>query len=924
MPDRLHETEIRTGTVGSHAPAHSSAPLISLANAAWPSRLPHRDTAGLPPAVLQALPAGPYRSRLARSAASLDRSLPGWPERAAAALAQACGAGIPIARAAVGFGRPALSEAEVSLPPATPDRHLHRLAALLAHRPLRDPEQLLRAAASTANPDDRLWLLVALSGTDTPAVRAFWLSHLRNRVSSEPVPPDPALWFAFLHAFLHGWLTFPDFRDALASGRVLAAAHPKGRYPAALSQLGLSTHPTFSKWYRQVVYEVAHQPDVSLSLRDAGWIRDFPGEDYLFDALAQLQTKPDSWWPLHVLRWTSGLDPDDDRLVESLRDISPVALCLLSVLRSDLCPAVGRALGVPNHRAVVNWLKTVGPGAPLDPAWAQTALAEWVSLAGEPLVLAVGALCSLEPPEDVPASHDAVARRRAFVRAHHLPEFDRLAENLCYVHALRNQHFDLILEHARRGRPPAIRALALWPEKAGETASLLFRLSREASSVARRAALQSLDILKSHTGAADLQSLEKRVDLASAWSDAGLEGMPARVWWDVAGYRIKLSVAAGTVTLRAYSGSRPLATIPKSVRQSPQYAEIREARTALARGYRYFRRRFEEAMVEGVSYPGRDFAVLLANPMVRSLISRLMLLADGEPLHWTPPDPLDSSHHSAEIERAARVAIAHPLDLSEIDALPHWQQRVIDARIPQPFKQVFREVYLVAESERTATSCQRFSGYPLVARRAFALLRGRGYSPRHGDALKEWPLHNLRAHLQWARPEEDAGRLLAQTGLSDPVTSGPVLFETGAGRPVPLAEVPPVVFSETLRDADLLVSRATAGELGFTSEETRRLRSSLVRYLARALDLTNVYVGDKDLHVIVEGARALYRVHLGSGSVLLENTRRHLDLRSVTTEQVGELLAEGMDSLTARILGIIGALSRDGEITDPYFLRQLP
>ena len=289
--------------------------------------------------------------------------------------------------------------------------------------------------------------------------------------------------------------------------------------------------------------------------------------------------------------------------------------------------------------AVTTWLKTTGPAAPLDQAWAQTALAEWVSVAGEPLVLAVGALCSLEPPSDVPASQDAAARRRAFIRAHLLPEFDRVAENLCYVHALRGQHFDLIIEQARRGRPPAIRALALCPEQAGDTASLLFRLAREGSGLARRAALQSLDLLKAHTGAADLQSLEKRVDLASAWSDAGLEGMPARIWWDVAGYRIKLSVAAGAVTLRAYSGSRPLATIPKPVRESAHYPEIRDARTALARGYRYFRRRFEEAMVEGASYPGRDFATLLANPMVRSLIARLILLVDGEPLHWTPPAP---------------------------------------------------------------------------------------------------------------------------------------------------------------------------------------------------------------------------------------------------------------------------------------------
>ena len=159
--------------------------------------------------------------------------------------------------------------------------------------------------------------------------------------------------------------------------------------------------------------------------------------------------------------------------------------------------------------------------------------------------------------------------------------------------------------------------------------------------------------------------------------------------------------------------------------------------------------------------------------------------------------------------------------------------------------------------------------------------------------MKEWPIHGLRAHLQWAAPDEPAGRLLATTGPTDPVTSGPVWFETQPGETIPLAEVPPVVFSETLRDADLLVSRATAGELGFSSEEVRRLRGTLVRYLARA------------------------------GSVLLENTRRHLDLGSLADKWLDRILAESMDSLTARILGTIGALCHDEEITDPHFLAQL-
>jgi len=131
------------------------------------------------------------------------------------------------------------------------------------------------------------------------------------------------------------------------------------------------------------------------------------------------------------------------------------------------------------------------------------------------------------------------------------------------------------------------------------------------------------------------------------------------------------------------------------------------------------------------------------------------------------------------------------------------------------------------------------------------------------------------------------------------------------------------VFSEALRDADLLVSRAAAGELGFTSEETRRLRATLVRYLARALGLTTIYVSEDDAHVIVEGQRAMYRVHLGSGSVLLEKSRLNLDLGDLRSGPMEDLVAESIDSLTARIIGIIGALAQDSQITDPRFLHQL-
>ena len=101
------------------------------------------------------------------------------------------------------------------------------------------------------------------------------------------------------------------------------------------------------------------------------------------------------------------------------------------------------------------------------------------------------------------------------------------------------------------------------------------------------------------------------------------------------------------------------------------------------------------------------------------------------------------------------------------------------------------------------------------------------------------------------------------------------------------------------------------------------MRAVLVRYLARALGLTTIYVSEDDAHVLVEGRRATYRVHLGSGSVLLEESRRNLDLGSLRHETMEALVGESMDSRTARIVGIIGALGQDHLITAPQFLAQL-
>ncbi len=869
--------------------------MLSHVDRVWPASLPQRDVAGLPPWIADLLHPGKTARALHRAADALDRALPGWVERAAETIGRAA-----VHRIAPG---------------------VERACALLACRPLRRPERLLTLLASSYEREPHFWLLTALSGTDTAAVRAAWLAELDHCANSPVLAGSRAAWFAFARAMQGNWLSFRAFRDALAAGRALDAPTDERGYRAALERLGFWDHPVFSKWYRQVVYEVATQPDAALSFGASGWVRDFPGEDYLLDALAMAERNPDSWWPLHVLRWTSGVSAEDRELASKLQAFSRPALCLLSLVRPDLSPAVAAAWASHEHEAVIRWLTTATAATRLDPAWADQFLRPWVGAYGGDYTLAIGALCAMEPPLDYLPEAPEAGRRQAFHAEHFGPAVERAIENFFYVLVLGDDNFGLVWEQAKRGRATAMRALALRPDRAEQTAPLLFALSRERRGPARQAAQDALAALAQQSGLTDLARLEKRVDLAAAWSEEGSAAPLGRVWWDVSGFHVRLAVIDGEVKLQIFSQARPVAAAPAALRRDPVYAEIRRTRDDLAKRYRYFRRRFEQAMVEGIEYPGRDFAVLLANPVVRSLVSRLMLTVDGQPFQWTPADPLHDAELPAEITGAERVGIAHPVALHHDGQLESRQQQVVEARLAQPFKQVFREIYLVGEGERAAAGCERFAGRSLDARRAFALLRTRGYSPRQGDARKEWP-GGFCAHLQWAQPDEEAGKLLAQLAPEFPVTSGPEWFARDDA-PIPLSQVPPVIFSETLRDADLTVSRAAFGEMGFTSEETRRLRATLVRYLARAMGLTTIYISEDHAHALVEGTRAMYRVHLGSGSVLLEKSRRHLDLGPSLLTATDALLTESMDSLTAHIISLILTLSQDASIADPHFLSQL-
>ena len=135
-----------------------------------------------------------------------------------------------------------------------------------------------------------------------------------------------------------------------------------------------------------------------------------------------------------------------------------------------------------------------------------------------------------------------------------------------------------------------------------------------------------------------------------------------------------------------------------------------------------------------------------------------------------------------------------------------------------------------------------------------------------------------------ARPEEGVSRTFHAEGLTarlgfqeafytpaevEGLTLEVVVFtrkgEDGRAR---AGHVPPRVFSEVMRDLDLVVSVAHRGGVDpEATASTVEMRAALVRETCELLRIDNVEL--QPTHAIIRGALGQYAVHLGSAGVML-------------------------------------------------------
>lgn len=489
---------------------------------------------------------------------------------------------------------------------------------------------------------------------------------------------------------------------------------------------------------------------------------------------------------------------------------------------------------------------------------------------------------------------------------------------------------DLVKDIAKKRLKESVRLLGLLPLAEGKEryADLLQRYkilaeyrryAKGLSSMSKPAAMQAVQI-----------GMENLARTAGYPDPLRLEwAMEAEGLGDLVQGGSKVTVQGVTVTLFldddrqpqiSYAkGAEELKTIPAALKKNDKIAELLERRADLKRQQSRMRESLENAMCRGDTFTGEELRGLMNHPLLAPMLERLVLVGDGL-IGYPAKRGLALKRYDAKLEPVKKtdsLRFAHPHDLFAAKHWHEWQRDCFKTERVQPFKQIFREFYVVTKQEKKeGAMSRRYDGQQVQPRQATALFNQRGWNTTEG-IWKTFYDHDLTTSVYF---KYGWGTALDVEGWT---LEGIEFRKRKEYKPLALDKVPPRVFSEVMRDLDLVVSVAHRGGVDpEASASTVEMRTSLLRETCTLLKIKNYRIQNQ--HVLIDGKLGDYSIHLGS-AVVHRRPGGAICILPIHAQHRGRLFLPFADNdpKTAEVLSKVLLLARDQEIQDPTILEQL-
>lgn len=433
---------------------------------------------------------------------------------------------------------------------------------------------------------------------------------------------------------------------------------------------------------------------------------------------------------------------------------------------------------------------------------------------------------------------------------------------------------------------------------------------------------------------------------------------------------------------------KPQKSVPKAVKDehAEDLKELKAAAKDVQKMLPAQRDRIDQLFLQQKTWPHATWAERYLNHPVVGVIARRLIWTfahgDDEAIAgvWLDDKLVDADAKPITVDAdTATVALWHPIGQAQEDVLA-WRAFFESREIQQPFKQAHREVYLLTDAERnTGSYSNRFAAHVIRQHQFNALCAVRGWKNKlrlmvddeYPPASRDLSAFGLRAEFWVEGVGEEYGVDTNETGTYYYLATDQVRFyrmdaavnyaHAGGGgytanapgpgdgnhnEPLPLEDIPPLVFSEVLRDVDLFVGVGSVGNdptwqdggpegryrdywqsyaFGDLSG-TANTRKALLQRLVPRLKIADRCSFD-DKFLVVLGDIRTYKIHLGSGNILMKPNDQYLCIvpnASMNKGAAGKVFLpfEG-DRTLSIILSKAFLLAEDTKIKDTTILSQL-
>ncbi len=394
---------------------------------------------------------------------------------------------------------------------------------------------------------------------------------------------------------------------------------------------------------------------------------------------------------------------------------------------------------------------------------------------------------------------------------------------------------------------------------------------------------------------------------------------------DIGGYDVSIVVESGKPSLTYVRNGKPLKSAPAAIKKDEAFLAIKDFCDKLKQQYSRTVSMFERAMEERDAFTLGELLMLCGNPVIRPIVENLVFVsAEGSFISGVISEEQFSGCNgmSIAVSSDTKLRVAHPFDLYDKKIWADWQRFFFERGekdgVRQPFRQVFRELYVKLPEELDKTRSLLFAGNQISTGRTVGALRARRWIADYENGLqkvyyRDNVIAGIYAVADWFSPGD----------IEAPVLEGVTFVNRRTYEPMKLRDIPDILYSEVMRDVDLAVSVAHAGGVDpETSHSTVEMRKVILSFNLQLFGLTNVTFDQT--HAIIEGKRGKYSIHLGSG-VIHQFGGHQINVLAVQSGRKSKLFLPFIDEdpKTAEIMTKVLTFAQDDKIKDPYIMRQI-